>query len=137
MTALADALTAAQTRAVAALGKQYVGGTINDVTVREDLHSIGLTDEVDTDRLLAAWDILKAAGAQPPGEQKAATNGTDDAPRKATPNQRSYIVDLLRKGDFPPFAEQDLANLTHDAASEIITALRNGTYDPTKYDVPV
>ncbi len=48
MTALADALTAAQSRAVAALGKQYVGGTMDEDAVRIALDSVGLSDPADT-----------------------------------------------------------------------------------------
>lgn len=132
MSALAEALAAAQARAVAALGKQYIGGTIDDVTVRTDLESVGLTDEVDTNRLLAAWDILRAAGAPAPSEQ--AANG--DGPRMVSDAQRKFIADLFKRdaGRGAPFP--DLAGLTHEQASEMITSLKAGTYDATKWAVP-
>ena len=41
MSALADALAQAQTRAVAALGKQYVGGQLDSDAVRIALDSVG------------------------------------------------------------------------------------------------
>ena len=129
MSALAEALVAAQARAVAALGKQYVSGAVDDVTVRTDLASVGLTDEVDTDRLLAAWDILRAAGAPAPSEQGA--NG--DGPRMISNAQRTFIGDLVKRANVPA---PDLAGLTHEQASEMITSLKNGTYDPEKYAVP-
>lgn len=131
MSALAEALVAAQSRAVAALGKQYVGGAIDDETVRADLESIGLTDDVDTARLLAAWDVLRSAGAAAPGEQRAATTGEkpDD---KATDAQLALIAKLVaEKKAAPP----DLP-ITKTAAHEIIDTLKAGTYDPDKWSVP-
>ena len=64
MTALADALTAAQHRAVAAIQKQYAAGKIEAETVRERLDLIGLTDTVDQDRLLAARLLVVRASCR-------------------------------------------------------------------------
>lgn len=129
MSALAEALAAAQARAVAALGKQYAGGTIDDVAVRTDLASVGLTDEVDTNRLLAAWDILRAAGATVPGEQ--ASNGKPkDEP--ATDAQLALVKRLAAEKGQP---EPD-APLTKAQAHEVIDTLKAGTYDAGRWVVP-
>lgn len=129
LSALADALAAAQSRAVAALGKQYVSGTVDAETVRADLESVGLADEVDTNRLLAAWDILRSAGAAAPGEQAA----SGDGPRPISNAQRTFIGDLVKRANVPA---PDLAGITFEQASEMISTLKAGTYDPDKWAVP-
>jgi hypothetical protein len=130
VSALAEALVAAQTRAVAALGKQYVGGAVDDVTVRTDLESIGLTDDVDTTRLLAAWDILRSAGAPAPNEQP--PNGVHEKkPEPASQPQLDLIARLIgEKGAQHP----DLP-LTKAEAHEVIDTLKAGTYDYAKWHV--
>lgn len=132
MSALAEALVAAQARAVAALGKQYVGGTIDNGEVCAALEAIGLTDGVDTARLLAAWDVLRDAGAPAPGEQ---TNGAPKPAEKASGAQVSLIQKMLREREQTPLAEQDLRNLTKARASQLIDAIGAGTYDPAEWDV--
>ena len=131
MSALADALAAAQARVVAALAKQYVGGAIDDETVRADLESVGLTDEVDTARLLAAWVILRATGQTPPAE---ATPQTDHKPKDetATDAQLAYIAKLVKDAAVPA---PDLP-LSKAQASEVIETIKAGTYDPVKWSVP-
>jgi len=132
MSALAEALAAAQARAVAALAKQYVGGAIDADTVRADLESVGLTDDVDTARLLAAWDILKSAGASAPSEQRPANGDAPKPDDKATDAQLALIAKLVaEKKAAPP----DLP-ITKAAAHEIIDSLKKGTYDADKWSVP-
>lgn len=129
MSALAEALVAAQTRAVAALGKQYVGGAVDAETVRADLESIGLTDDVDTTRLLAAWDILHSTGAPAPSE----TNGaTAKGPEPATDAQLALIARMVAEKNV---TGPDLP-ITKQNAHEIIDSLKNGSYDPAKWKVP-
>lgn len=129
MSALADALVAAQSRAVAALGKQYVGGTIDADTVRADLESVGLTDEVDVARLIAAWDILHSAGAPPPSEQSGNGKAKDEA---ATDAQWTLVRKLAgeKKQPVPD------GPLTKAQAHEIIDTMKAGTYDAGKWAVP-
>lgn len=131
MSALADALVAAQARVVAALAKQYVGGAADDVTVRAALESVGLTDEVDTTRLLASWDILRAAGATPPNEQ--CVNG-DAKPEneKASDAQLALIAKLVQEKNQPG---PDLP-VTKAQAHEIINTLKAGTYDVGRWRIP-
>lgn len=130
MSALAEALVAAQTRAVAALGKQYVGGAVDAETVRTDLESIGLTDDVDTTRLLAAWDILRSAGQSAPGEQT--TNGGERKPEPATDAQLALIARMVAEKNV---TGPDLP-ITKQNAHEIIDSLKNGSYDAAKWKVP-
>lgn len=56
MSALADALTAAQTRAVAALGKQYRAGLVEQESAVAWLESFGLDDRVDMGRWFSCLD---------------------------------------------------------------------------------
>lgn len=135
MTALADALTAAQTRAVAALSKSFVHTSGDDEAVaeraqlfRESLDEIGLTDKVEQEQLLAALAIIRAFG----GEMPTTANG-EKPPEKMTPAQRSLIERLVQeKGVTPP----DLEQRTKQEAHEIIDTLKAGTYDPAKWRVP-
>lgn len=130
MSALAEALEAAQRRAVAVLGKQYVGGTRDEAEVEHALVAIGLTDDVDRVRWFSALDVIRDGGGEAPAE----SNG--DKPRKASEAQVSFIVDLLKRGNHGPLAESDLRNLPHERASELITALKSGSYKPEDWDVP-
>ena len=127
MSALADALAQAQTRAVAALGKQYVGGTLDSDAVRIALDSVGLTDPADTERWLAALDILRETGSSAPAEA-AQRNG--DAP--ASDAQWTLIRKLAdeRKLVAPE------GPLTKVQAHEVIDTLKAGTYDADKWAVP-
>lgn len=129
MSALADALTAAQTRAVAALGKQYVGGTMDEDAVRIALDSIGLQDPADTNRWLAALDILRETGAALPS-----ANGTaEKPPEPASDAQLQLIEKLCREKNVTQ--RPDLP-LTKQEAHEIIDTLKAGTYDPVKWSIP-
>lgn len=128
MTALADALTAAQSRAVAALGKQYVGGTMDEDAVRIALDSIGLQDPADTNRWLAALTILRETGAAVP-----TGNGATAEPEPASNAQLQLIEKLCREKNIEH--RPDLP-LTKADAHEIIDTIKAGTYDPSKWRVP-
>jgi hypothetical protein len=130
VTVLADALTAAQARAVAALAKRYVGGTLaEDETPEQVLRSIGLADPTDTAHLIAAWDFLRDSGADAPAEQ---APQADVPPEPASDKQWQYLRDLAtEKGMTPPDPP-----LTKAGASKVIQELQAGTYDPDKWAVP-
>jgi hypothetical protein len=66
VTALSEALVAAQRQAIAALEKAYVGGQLDDDGLAKALDAIGCADTVDGLHLLAALDVLKAWGTPPP-----------------------------------------------------------------------
>ena len=125
MSALADALAQAQTRAVAALGKQYVGGTLDSDAVRIALDSVGLTDPADTERWLNALDILRATGATMPA------NG--DAPkteRPSSPAQHGLIDKLC---DERGITRPQAMPRTFAEASAVIDKIKAGTFNPDEH----
>jgi hypothetical protein len=130
MTVLSDALTAAQARAVAALAKRYVGGTLaEDETPEQVLRGIGLADPTDTAHLIAAWDFLRDSGVDAPTEQAPRA----EAPAEpASEKQWEFISDLCKQKSAPLPHEP----LTKVQASEIIGDLQAGTYDSDKWAVP-
>jgi hypothetical protein len=127
VSALADALAASQSRAVAALAKQYVGGTIDRDDVEASLGLIGLTDETDTQRWIAALDIIRQMGAELPRE-----NGK---PKQDDPASEAQWTLIRRLADERTLTAPE-PPLTKAQASEIINELKAGTYDPSKYVVP-
>jgi hypothetical protein len=130
MTVLSDALTAAQARAVAALAKRYVGGTLaEDETPEQVLRGIGLADPTDTAHLIAAWDFLRDSGVDAPAEQ---APRAEAPPEPASDAQWSFIRDLCKQKSCPLPDEP----LTKVQASDAISELQAGTYDPVKWRVP-
>lgn len=129
MTALADALVAAQRRALAAVEKQYAAGKLEADDVRAKLADIGLTDDVDADRLIAALDLIREYGAALPSEP---TNGAGKPPEKASDAQLALIARLVSEKNV---AGPDLP-ITKAQAHEIIDGLKNGSYDPATWRVP-
>ena len=125
MSALADALVAAQTRAVGALAKQYVGGQLDSDAVRIALDSVGLNDPADTDRWLNALDILRATGASVPNGDAAGTSA-----RPSSPGQRSLIDKMCEeRGIVKPQVHPRL----FDDASAVIDKLKAGTFVPDEH----
>jgi hypothetical protein len=131
VTALSDALAAAQARAVAALAKQYVGGQIASGEVVDRLRGCGLTDDVDTRAWLASLDVIREAGAQAPTEARPAPSSNGE-PARASQRQLDYIGKLSNERG----VVVETAGLTSARASEIINELKAGTYDPAKDEVP-
>jgi hypothetical protein len=129
MTALSDALTAAQRSALAALEKAYVAEKIDADAFHE------ITDQVDQAFLVASLDVLKEWGVTAPTmtERVARENGE---PKKATEGQVKFITDLLKRGNHGPLDEGDLRALTFDRASQLIDALKSGSYNPDEWAVP-
>ena len=68
MTALQDALASAQRSVLAALAKRHMaaGEPIAADELVGTLDAIGCTDAVEQVQLLAAWNVLRANGSQPP-----------------------------------------------------------------------
>jgi hypothetical protein len=129
VSALADALVAAQRRALAAVEKQYAAGKLEADDVRSKLSDIGLTDDVDADRLIAALDMIREYGAALPSEP---TNGAAKQPEKATDAQLALIAKLVSEKNV---TGPDLP-VTKAQAHEIIDGLKNGSYDPASWRVP-
>ena len=130
MTPLSDALVAAQSRAVAALGKQYVGGQLDSDAVRIALDGIGLNDPTDTERWLNALDILRETGAALPSANGATA---EKQPEPATQAQRDLIKRLVVEKNVPA---PDCEPMSKQDAHEIIDTLKAGTYDPQKWSIP-
>lgn len=66
MTALAEALLAAQRSALAALNKAYVARVIDRDVWGMNLHAIGCEDNVDVVLLLASLDVCREFGVPAP-----------------------------------------------------------------------
>ncbi len=133
MSALAEALVAAQRRALVALEKSYVHlGDAEDGpgrdALRNALDTIGCTDKVEQDQLIACLEVIRAMGGDVP---TAPTNG--GGPKLISDAQRTFIGDLVKRAGV---SAPDLAGLTHEQASELISSLKAGTYDPAKWSVP-
>jgi len=133
MTALADALLAAQRQAIAALEKAYVAGDMDAPNLRTILGNLGATDTVDQSHLLNCLDVLRTYGAPAPSATR--PNGAADQPKPMSPAQRSRIErDCKDRGWEPPdFAA---VPLTMPQASEIIQSIADGTYDPARWRPP-
>lgn len=133
MSALAEALVAAQRRALSAMEKQLVAGRIETEEAVALMENMGLTDAVDQGRLLVALDAIRSYGAALPSEQ---TNGAaekkDPATEIATDAQLALIAKLVKE---KRAASPDLP-LTKAQAHEVIDTLKAGTYDPVKWSVP-
>jgi hypothetical protein len=134
MSALAEALMAAQRRAISAMEKAYVAGRLDRDTAIAALDGIGATDAVDRDRLLLALDTIREWGASLPAEPKQPAAEQPEA--KASDAQVARIQRDLRSRDLAPLVEQDLRNLSKGRASELIDSLAAGTYDAAAWDVP-
>jgi hypothetical protein len=130
VSALAEALVAAQRRALAAVEKQYAAGKLETDDVRAKLTAIGLADDVDADRLIAALDLIREYGAALPAEP--ANGGAPKGPEPATDAQLALIARLVSEknvtGPDHPVTKQE--------AHAIIDSLKNGSYDPATWRVP-
>jgi hypothetical protein len=127
MSALTEALVAAQAKALAALEKAYVAQKLDPTALVAGMDEIGCTDKVDQSALIAALDVLIVYGqTEPAYTEKRQTEKPTDA-------QRSYIGRLCAERELEA---PDLAGVTRAQASEIIDSLQRGTFDAAKYSVP-
>jgi hypothetical protein len=122
-------LAAAQARAVAALAKQYVAGTLEADAVRSHLTAIGLADEVDTDRWLFALDTISAAGGEAPSEAK------PTEPKKDEPASDAQWS-LIRKLADERTLTAPTGPLSKAQAHEVIDSIKGGTYTPDEWVTP-
>jgi len=135
MSALAEALVAAQRRALGVLEKAYVAGAFEDDRMREQLDAIGLTDAVDHDYLIRALDVLRAYGGTLPSEPKG--NGGEAKPtEKMTDAQASYIDKLWQERGGKPGDKPILTGLSKEDASRLINQLKTNTYNVADWDIP-
>ena len=89
MSALTEALVAAQAKALAALEKAYVANAFEDDRMREQLDAIGCTDAVDQEFLIQSLDVLRTYGAPAPSYSERRTND------KPTDAQKTLIDKLI------------------------------------------
>ena len=97
MSALAEALVAAQRRALTATEKAYVAGHITLTDAVAELNAFGLTDQVDIDFLLAALDVIRMRGAQLPAEATPPGEPTPKPPEPATDAQLALVARLVKE----------------------------------------
>lgn len=128
MSALSDALEAAQRRALAAIGKSYVAGRLSRESALESLTGLGITGPVDTDYWFACLDVIREWGAPLPAEPKPSENGNG----QATDAQLALIARLVKERNLPG---PDLP-ITKVQAHEVIDAIKQGSYDPAAWTVP-
>ena len=129
MTALAEALLAAQRQAVAALGRAYVAGALDAESLASQLAAVGATDVLDQAALLASLDVLREYGQTP---APAPPPQPDPETEPATERQIAFLASLAdSKGTLAPDGP-----LTKAQASQAITELKSGSYDPDKWRAP-
>lgn len=129
MSALAEALLAAQRSAIGAMGKPYIAGAIDVADVEDRLRAIGATDQTDSRYLLSAWDTIREFGAQPP---PATGQAPPTEPEPASERQTAFITKLAEdRGVVAPDGP-----LTKEQASKVIEQLKAGTYNPDEWTVP-
>jgi hypothetical protein len=134
VSALADALVAAQRRALSAVEKAYLAGKASDDELRLWLDGIGATDKIDQDRLITSLTVIRTLGASLPGEP---TNGAEKAADEPmTDAQRTFIDKLWSDRNDKTSARPDLEGLTKAKASELITQLKTNTYNVDDWSIP-
>ena len=95
MTALSEALVAAQRRAITAIGKSYVREPFDAAIVKDALNRIGLNDPGEQEELIEAWALVNAYGGQAPDEAKPQPH--QSGPEPATGAQIALIQRLAKE----------------------------------------
>ena len=80
MSALAEALLAAQRDTLAATRRAYLAGIIDDADVLDTMNRIGCTDSVEQAQFVAALESLRAFGVQVLAPIAAGTTPKEDRP---------------------------------------------------------
>ena len=125
MSALSESLEAHQKGAVKAIAKAVIAAHMGDDEAKERLAAMGLTDDVDTDRFLAALGILRELGASEPVASRAAA--TEERPASDAQWNR------IRRDCKAAGVEVPQGPLTMRQASETIEQLAAGTYEPVPF----
>jgi len=124
MTALSDALAAAQAKALSALEKAYVRGALDYEQFIARMDEIGCADDIDQALLVFALDVLKEYGqTEPAYTEKRQTEKPTDA-------QLALVAKMASERGF---TAPDMTGATRAQVSEVIDAIRNGTFDPAKW----
>ena len=117
MTALAEALLAAQRQAIGALQKVYLAQGINDEELSTALDNIGATDAVDQACLMECLHVLHRFGVPAPSVNGARPAALDEPATKA---QLDFIAKL--SDDKGRVVQTD--GMTKAQASQVIEALK-------------
>jgi hypothetical protein len=130
VSALAEALLAAQRQAIGSLSKAFVAGKISGEQLTDHLTVIGCTDAVDQTLLLDALTVLQTFGGEAPKPTQTAPRSTETD--LETEAQRKLIAKLADdRGTTAPDYKLTKAN-----ASRVIEELKAGTYSPDAWQVP-
>jgi hypothetical protein len=128
MSALAEALLAAQRQAIGAASKAFVAGTLNETDLFELLDDIGARDTVEQAQMLACLHALQRFGSS-------VTNGTPPTPKEAKPASDAQWKLLRRLADERSVPAPD-GPLTVEQASKVIEELKAGTYNADAWSIP-
>lgn len=132
MTALAEALTAAQRQAIASAERAYIAGIIDHEGLITLLDEMGCTDKIEQGYLWAALETLKQLGASAPTARDAKPADAWKTEPMSEAQRRKIVGDCdARSVPYP-----DFEGLTKGQASEIIESIKVGTYDPDKWAIP-
>jgi hypothetical protein len=136
VTALSDALLAAQKGALNATAKQIQAGKYEGDfdSFRLMLDTLGCNDRTEQEQLWSALDVIKKTGAQVPKvtERPPASYSERRETEKATEAQMALIERLVRENGLQapdtPLSKVD--------ASRVIEQIKAGEYDPAAWTVP-
>jgi hypothetical protein len=132
VSALAEALLAAQRQAVAALSRSWLAAPESDdeyADLLTDLDAIGCTDKIDQAHYIASLRVLKTLGVNAP-----ATNGAT-VPKEDRPASDAQWKLLRRLADERSAPAPD-GPLTVEQASKVIEELKAGTYNADAWSIP-
>jgi hypothetical protein len=132
VSALAEALLAAQRQAIGTLAKAYVAGAFEDdgdAGLIANLDRIGATDAVDQAHLTACLDVLRTFGGETP------KNGATAAPKEGRPASDAQWKLLRRLADERSVPAPE-GPLTVEQASKIIEQLKAGSYVADEWVIP-
>ena len=129
MTALAEALLAAQRQAIGAAAKAFVADAVNESELCELLDSFGASDKVEQGYLLAALHVARQFGTAAPQ-----TTRQDAPPKPMSAAQKARIEKTAKERNY---TLPDFENLTMAQASEVIQTMDSGEYDAARWVVPI
>ena len=131
MSALTEALVAAQARAINAVSKAYLAGVLDAEAADSQLKYAGATDDVDRTALLNALEMIRTYGAAAPAE--ATQNG--GGRQAASDKQKDYLRRLVTEGNDQAPTEW-IGYLSKDEASKAIEQIKAGSFDINDWQVP-
>lgn len=127
MSALAEALLAAQRQAIGAASKAFVAGALNETELLAVLDDVGATERVEQGYLLASLHALQQFGVSAPA------NGAQKPAAKVSAAQRARIEKTAKERNY---ALPNFDGLTMAEASTVIQTMDDGSYDAARWDLP-